>query len=191
MICDELTTLRAQTDQKLFALGAAKAACRAEKQTLRQLEQKDEALREALTIAQGVAQKVQEAAHAKIATIVSRSLEAVFDTPYQFKINFEQKRNRTEASLTFERDGKGFDPLTSSGGGPIDVAAFALRISALLLSLPPVRRLLIMDEPLKFLSQEYRPRMAELILALAKELDLQFLITTHSLEFTAGKVIAL
>jgi DNA repair exonuclease SbcCD ATPase subunit len=191
MIDDELKTLRAATNQKLFALGSAKAACKTEKQTLRETERKDAALREALAIAQSVAQKIQETAHAKIATIVTRSLQAVFSDPYEFKINFEQKRGRTEASLVFVRDGKEFDPLDSTGGGPVDVASFALRISALLLSQPPVRRLFVMDEPLKFLSSEYRPRMAELILALAKELDLQFLITTHSPEFAVGKVISL
>ena len=79
---------------------------------------------------QHLAQAVQQQAHQKISEVVSFCLSAVFDDPYQFHIVFERKRGRTEAHLRFQRRGLDLDPLTASGGGAVDVAAFALRVAA-------------------------------------------------------------
>jgi DNA repair exonuclease SbcCD ATPase subunit len=145
-------------------------------------------LKIALTVAREVAQQVQEEAHAKISDIVSHALSAVFDQPYSFKIRFEQKRGRTEAVLVFDRDGVEIDPLTAAGGGVVDVASFALRLSALLLSRPQRRKLLVMDEPFKMLSQEYRPRLKALLETLAKDLGVQMVMVTHDPELRIGAV---
>lgn len=188
---EEIKELRYQTNLKLVRLQAARLAVRKERTALAVAQTLRDDLRKALTICQAVAQSVQEAAHAKIATIVSRSLEVVFDTPYKFQIKFELKRGRTEARLVFERDGLEVDPLTASGGGVVSVASFALRLSCLMITQPPFRRLLVLDEPFSHLSVEFRPRLVELVLALAKELEIQFLIVTHENQFRAGKVIEL
>ena len=142
-------------------------------------------------LVQAVAQQIQQQAHNRIASVVSRALEAVFDEPYEFCINFEQKRGRTEAGLVFVRDGMEVDPMTASGGGVVDVAAFALRLSCLMLHRPPLRRLLILDEPFKFVSAEYRGRLRVLLDTLSKEMGVQMLMVTHILELKAGKVIDL
>lgn len=146
-------------------------------------------LEEAQTICRQVAVEIQEQAHRKIADIVSRSLEAVFDEPYTFKIIFEQKGGKTEARLVFEREGMQLDPMTSCGGGVLDVAAFALRLSCLLLSNPPKARVIIMDEPMRFVSKEYRQNVAALLQSLSKELNVQFIIITHQEEMRIGKVV--
>lgn len=187
----DLQDLRRRVDRKLADYRAAKAEFQREQEALSVCQQRQEALRQAQALAQQVAQEVQQQAHHQIADIVSRALEAVFDEPYLFKINFVQKRGRTEAELVFERNGLQVDPMTAAGGGVIDVAAFALRLSCLLLSRPPVRRFLAMDEPWKFLSVEYRPRMRGLVESLSKELGVQFLIVTHDNEFKIGKVVEL
>ena len=144
---------------------------------------------EARQILQTVSQVIQEEAHNRIAAVVSRCLETVFDDPYEFTINFEQKRGRTEAQLLFVKDEETLDPLTQSGGGVVDVAAFALRLACLVLSRPPVRRLLIMDEPFRFLSKDYRPAVRGLLNTLAKEMGVQFIIVTHDPEFQLGTVV--
>lgn len=146
---------------------------------------------EAQRVVQLVAQTVQKQAHDKIAGVVSRCLEAVFDEPYEFQIHFEQKRGRTEARLVFVRDGNEVDPMTGSGGGVVDVAAFALRVACILLSKPQVRRVLIMDEPFRFVSACYRPRLRGMLEQLAKELGMQFIQVTHIEELKTGKVIEL
>jgi DNA repair exonuclease SbcCD ATPase subunit len=116
-------------------------------------------------------------------------LEAVFDEPYEFKMAFVEKRGRTEVELTFEKDGQVVDPLGASGGGVVDVASFALRVAAILLSGPKSRRLLVLDEPFKFLSKMYRPRIRQLLEELAKEMSMQIIMVTHIDELQTGKIV--
>jgi len=142
-------------------------------------------------IIQNVAAEIQQSAHESVAAIVSRCLDAIFDEPYAFQIHFERKRNRTEARLTFERDGVEADPLTASGGGVVDVAAFALRLASLCLSRPAKRRVIVLDEPFKFLSVQYRPRIRELLEGLAKDLNVQFIMVTHLEDLEMGRVLDL
>ena len=111
------------------------------------------------------------------------------DSPYTFQIRFEQRRGRTEATIELERDGIRVDPMTAAGGGVVDVAAFALRLAALVLVQPPARRLLVLDEPFRFVSLEYRHKVRELLTTLADEMRVQFIIVTHQDELRCGKVI--
>ena len=81
------------------------------------------------------------------------------------------------------------DPVNEAGGGVIDVAGFALRVSALLLQKPQRRRLIVMDEPFRFLSADRRHTIPVMLEYLAEEFDLQFVFITHMEELTIGKVI--
>lgn len=139
---------------------------------------------------QEIAQGVQQHAHAKIAGVVSRCLSAVFgDEAPSFEIKFEQKRGKTEARLVFVKDGEEMDPKGSSGGGVVDVAAFALRLACLVLTKPSPRRLLLLDEPFRFVSKDYLPNVAELLKELAAEMNVQLVIVTHNSEIEIGKVV--
>jgi len=144
---------------------------------------------EARQIVQLVSQSVQQMVHNRIASLVSRCMETVFDEPYEFRIDFERKRGRTEAKLTFERDGSRVDPMTASGGGVVDVASFALRLACLMLARPQLRRLIVMDEPFRFLSVDYRQRVKDMMDSLAKEMGIQFVLVTHMDDLRIGKVI--
>lgn len=144
---------------------------------------------EAQKITQVVAETIQQEAHNQIAGVVSQCLSSVFDDPYEFKINFERARGKTEANLVFIRDGEEINPIDSSGGGVIDVAAFALRISCLMLTRPQRRRVVVLDEPFRFVSQEYRPRVRTMLIELSKDLNIQFIMITHIKELAIGKVI--
>jgi hypothetical protein len=146
------------------------------------------AARAALVAAQGVATGIQQQAHQRIAGLVGRCLRVVFDDPYEFTITFEQKRGRTDAVLKFTRAGAAVDPMAAAGGGVVDVAGFALRLAALMLALPPHRRLLVLDEPFKFVSAEYRPRVRAMLEALSHELGIQIIFVTHITELRTGTV---
>jgi DNA repair exonuclease SbcCD ATPase subunit len=147
----------------------------------------------AQAVAQSVAQKVQQAAHGRISAVVSRCLAAVFgEDAYTFRIDFVRKRGKTEAVLTFvDKDGNPIDPLDGSGGGAVDVASFALRLASLTFQKPRRRRLVVADEPFKFVSERggFRERVRELIEALAEELDFQFILVTHDRLLEVGKVV--
>lgn len=122
---------------------------------------------------------------------MTRCLAAVFDDPYEFRIVFEQKRGKTDARLTFVRNGEEVDPEDGCGGGVLDVAAFALRLGCLLTRRPRRRRVLILDEPFKHLSERknYRERVRDLLLTVSEELNVQFVMVTHDPIFSVGKVI--
>jgi hypothetical protein len=186
-IYDRIEAARGQA----ASLSLARAKYKEETRALQELDAKRTSLLEAQILLQSLAKLVQEKVHERVASVVSRCLEAVFEEPYTFRIDFEQKRGRTEARLVFERDGMCVDPLTASGGGVIDVAAFALRLSCLLLIRPPLRRVLIMDEPFRFVSPDLRGRVRSLLQTLSTEMGIQFIIITHMEELVLGQVVRL
>ena len=159
-------------------------------ESLQQAKQREIACKEAQKLLQQAAEAVQRQAHAKIAGVVSKCLEIIFeDDAYKFQILFEQKRGRTEARLVFARDNEEINPLDSAGGGCVDVASWALRLACLILSKPQKRLLIIADEPFRFLSSGYVPRVRVMLETLSKELGVQFIIVTHQKGLRAGKVI--
>lgn len=145
----------------------------------------------ALAVVTDIAQHTQQQAHRAIAGVVSRCLAAVFDNPYEFVIHFERKRDKTEARLAFVRDGVEVSPLDAAGGGVVDVAAFALRLAAIVLHQPPVRRLVVLDEPFKFVHADNLPRVRALLDHLAAEMGIQFVLVTHLEGLVSGHVIRL
>lgn len=185
-----LELLRTTTARTLADYRAAESALAAERTRLEQATARVEAVRQAQLIVQEAAKRVQEEAHAQIGGLVSRCLKAVFgEEAYEFKIVFERKRGKTEAKLVFVRDGEEIDPTQAAGGGTVQIAAFALRLSCLILQTPPVRRLLVIDEGFSMLSKEYRPRLKVLLEALAEEMDLQLILVTHQSDMKLGTVV--
>ncbi len=118
-------------------------------------------------------------------------MSVVFDDPYEFRIRFDRKRGKTEARLEFVRDGKvRDDPLNEVGGGVVDVAALALRLACLMSFKPPKRRLLVLDEPFSYIrGVGNRKRVREMLVKLAEELKVQFVLSTDIPEFRLGKII--
>lgn len=134
---------------------------------------------EARVIVKEVGLKTQQQLSFHIGDITSLALEAVFDDPYELKADFVERRNQTECDLYFERDGEKMDPLDSSGGGAVDVAAFALRIASWSMSNPKTRSTIILDEPMRFLSQDNQEKASLMIKEISEKLNLQFIIVTH------------
>lgn len=120
-----------------------------------------------------------------ISDITSLALEAVFgELAYALKIEFLQRRNKTECDIYFERDGNRIDPLTASGVGAVDVASFALRISSWSMAAPRTRNVIILDEPFRFLSENYQEQASLMVHELSEKLGIQFIIITHERELT-------
>ena len=84
----------------------------------------------ALEVVKAVGLKTQQQLQFHISDITSLALDAVFPNPYELVAEFVQRRNKTECDLFFSRDGNKVDPLSASGGGAVDVAAFALRVAS-------------------------------------------------------------
>lgn len=142
--------------------------------SLRKHERAREIIRE-------VGLKTQEQLQVHISDITSLALDAVFEDPYELVAEFVQRRNKTECDLMFERDGERMDPIGASGGGAVDVAAFALRIAAWSMQSPKRRNVVILDEPMKFLDgrTDRIEKASQIIKELSDRLGIQFIIITH------------
>jgi len=142
----------------------------------------------AQVVIQVVAKNTQEQLKFHIEDLVTKALEAVFPEPYKFRIQFELKRGQTEAVLQFLREGDAISPATASGGGAVDVAAFALRVA--LWAIGMTDNTIVLDEPFRYLSRELQPKAGEMMRELSSQLDLQFIMVTHNadLEEIADRV---
>ena len=132
-----------------------------------------------VALVQSTAKETQDQLKFRIESIVQEALDAVFPG-YLFRVDYETKRDRTEASIYIEQDGEKFSPLEDNGGGLADVLAFALRLVAW--SLGKTDNVLILDEPAKAVSRAYRPMMMEMLSGLSSQLGLQTIIVTHDSE---------
>lgn len=131
---------------------------------------------------------VQNEVYQVIDQLATRCVQFVFGPTYEVVIEFEEKRGKTEATVLLRRDGREMSPMDSVGGGVVDVIAFSLRLAAVLLR-SDARKLLVLDEPFKFVSADRRPYCAQLLMDLAEELDFQIIIVTHDADFVMGDVI--
>lgn len=168
---------------KLEKLKGARENVRAQlKETRNQIMVLDEELEEmeqAREIIRIVGLETQQQLQYHISDITSLALDAVFEDPYQLKVDFVQRRNKTECDLLFLRNEKEIDPLESSGYGAVDIAAFALRVASWSMKNPQSRPVIILDEPMRFLSQDRQPYASRMIVELSQKLGLQFIIVTH------------
>lgn len=185
----DLIKIRKIVDEKKAALEFLKREKQSETLNLEKETENLSDTEEAQAILQGVAARLQQKAQEKISKIVTQCLGIVFDDPYEFNIIFEEKRGKTEARLVFIKNGEEYEPLLSSGGGVIDVAAFALRLASLIYTRPACRKVLILDEPFKHLSKQYRPAVKNLLLHLSHEYNIQIIMVTHDPVLEIGKVI--
>ena len=136
-------------------------------------------LEQARELIRDVGLKTQQQLQFHISDITSLALNAVFEDPYELKVEFVQRRNKTECDLLFVRDGKEIDPLEASGYGAVDVASFALRVASLTMKQPKLRKTVILDEPMRFLSEDRQPYASQMIKELSDRLGIQFIIVTH------------
>ena len=117
-----------------------------------------------------------------ISDITSLALEAVFPDPYTLVAEFVERRNKTECDLYFQRDADFVDPLSASGGGAVDVAAFALRVASWAMQNPKSNNVLLLDEPFRYLSVNLLAKASAMLQQISQKLGLQIIMVTHSPE---------
>jgi DNA repair exonuclease SbcCD ATPase subunit len=135
---------------------------------------------QAREILKQVGLKTQEQLQYHIGDITSLALGAIFeDDPYELKVSFVQRRNKTECDLLFVRNDNEIRPIDSSGGGAVDVASFALRVASWSMKHPKTRNTIILDEPMRFLSEDRQEQASKIIKEISQKLGIQFIIITH------------
>lgn len=187
----DLDKVRQLANRLLERQAIAKRNLKNERKELGIVQDQLSGAQEAQAIVQNIAQALQQKAHSQVASVVTKCLSAVFDDPYEFIIKFDRKRGKTEAVLSFQRNGIELDdPLNEVGGGVVDVASLACRLASILLSKPRVRRLVVLDEPFKNIRGDDNKRRARaMIIKLAEELGIQFVINTEIKEYQLGTIV--
>lgn len=129
-------------------------------------------------IIQEVGLKTQEQLSYNVGDITTIALNAVFSDPYDLKLEFIERRNKTECDIFFARDDMHIEPF-GGGGGVIDVAAFALRIASWSMQRPKTRNVLILDEPFKHLKGEQaNRRMLSMVKEISSRLGVQIIMVS-------------
>ena len=131
-----------------------------------------------------VAERTQINIGNRISDLVSLALASVFEDAYGLRVDFVQRRGTTEADIWFTRHGHLADPMTASGGGAIDIAAFALRLAVW--SLAKSRPLFILDEPFRNLSLDLQGKAGIMLRELSRQLGLQIVMVSHNPEIISG-----
>ena len=185
---------RKQLDRLLAERNHAARLVREEKDILNRTERRITVIEESQSILQGIAKTIQQSAHKQISGVVTQCLRSVMrEDACDFRIDFVEKRGKTEAELVFSRNEVDFhDPLNEVPGGVIDLASFALRIACLMLSRPRLQKVFVADEPFKFLNgEDYQEQVKGMLEELSQRLGIQFIIITDDDWLKVGKVIEL
>ena len=123
--------------------------------------------------------KTRENLEIAVSQIASNALSSIFeDDPYQLETNFVPRRGQTECDISFKKEGQTHaDPEFESGGGAINVASYALRISVM--EIGKVLPVLVGDQPFKDLSKKHHEDFVEFFKNVSKEIGLQMIIISH------------
>jgi DNA repair ATPase RecN len=134
--------------------------------------EKSEALVE--TVAAEINKKVAQ----PLVKTTQAMVDSVFPGEYIVKMDFGTKNHRTHVDIYLEDyDGTKIYPLDDDGGGVANMMELGLRFSALQLS--GQRKTIVLDQPLKDLSDEYLPLAGKILRKLSKELGIQLIIINH------------
>lgn len=155
---------------------------------IKKLESRVETYEEVVKFFRDLSETLQKHLHDQFAKISTSCLQTVFDESYKVGIEFESKRNSTEAQISLWKGDLEMSPSDSTGFGVLDVLGFSLRLAAIKSTnqCPPV---LIMDEAFRHVSQDHRETLAQLCSDLSSALGIQIIHVTHIKELEIGKVI--
>lgn len=130
------------------------------------------------SVVQSVALELQDSVRTKVQSIVQTALDATFPGNV-FLMEFVTRRDRTEVDMYIsDAEGNKQSVLFGNGGGLKDVVSFALRVAVWSLD-DGASDVIVLDEPMKFMSAGCRNQGAELLDVLSRDLGVQFIVVSH------------
>ena len=150
--------------------------------TKKEKERYSKSLKRARELVAEVSSALQLQVKEELEIVVTKAIQSVYDFPYEFVVDLEVKRNKSEARLLV-KDGERepFVPKDDKGCGMIDVISLALRLVMRALEEPQSRNILILDEPGKWtgvLINEFGQMLREI----SQSLGTQIIMVTHDQE---------
>lgn len=138
-----------------------------------------EGLMEAREVVNNVMLATQVVIKDFIEEVVSLGLKTVFGDEYGFKVDYEIKRNKSEARLLVTKGGEELDPKDECGGGVVDIATVGLRMACWALAEEKPEPVLVLDEPGKFISRDLMEKFGIMLKEASELLGLQVLMVSH------------
>ncbi len=178
-IINDLPTIESKITNDLVARNMVEQDYKQERVSLHKMRKYQGNLVKARALIQKAAKITQQKLEYHISNLVSTALAAVWeDDPYEFKLEFVEKRGKTEAELYFVRDGEKMKPIDSAGGGAMDITSFALRVAFWSLK-KTTRPVLFVDEPFRNLSKNLHDKAVEMIRMITENVGLQIIMISH------------
>jgi DNA repair exonuclease SbcCD ATPase subunit len=162
------------------------------KKTIQELNQNIRIGQASIRIILTVGEALQTRVSLRLYHIASQMLRTLFPDPYQVKIPFSPSgRGTVEAQILFERKGKDFRPVLPSGqllagGGPVETAAFGLRLALWAQLKPRPRPVFLLDEPFRFVQKDLQSALSSILSEISKQMGLQLILITHEPEIQQG-----
>ena len=178
---DSLRDLKQRMERVRGQRQALTNQLRRSKKQIMKLKEEQIVTLKAQKLIQLVAKETQEELEYSIAEVTSLALSVVYKNPYALKLNFKMKKGRTQCIPMFTRNGHEYNPKKRTGGGPVDIAAIALRCALWSLRRPRTRNSILLDEPFRFLDEKkHRQGLGiRVVQELSKALGIQFILVSH------------
>ena len=129
---------------------------------------------EANAIVELVAAEINSKVSAPLVKTTQAMVDSIFPGEYEVKMDFSTKNHRTHVDIYLDMDGVKIYPMDDDGGGVMNMMELGLRFAALEMS--GQRKTLLLDQPLKDLSDEYLPLAGKILKRLSKERKVQLII---------------
>ena len=106
-------------------------------------------------------------------SLVTEALTSIFEKDIRFNIRLYSYRNEPAIDISVIEDNLEVDPQKSCGGGLNDVISFVIKI--IFIYLKRSSKIIILDEPLKFLSRDYIEQSSNFIHEISKRMNIQII----------------
>lgn len=165
-------------NEKMVRLKIVKEDVKCLKNNIVEFSELIEAGKKARIIFQEIAQRTQKNLEEHISNLVTLALKAVSSEFPNFIAEMTIRRNQLECDFWFEKKGNKVPPLFSSGGGPKDVASFALMV--VYWSMGDKQGILLLDEPFRNVSPDLQGKVGEMLRMTCDELKFQLILVSHA-----------
>ena len=124
-------------------------------------------------------------------SLVTEALTSIFERDIKFKITLSSYRKEPAVDVSVIENGLEIDPQKSCGGGLNDIISFVIKV--IFIHLKKTSKIIILDEPLKFLSRDYVEQSSNFIRDISKRMNIQIIIVSHKpdLEVSCDKLITI
>jgi len=173
-------------DRQLIGLEALRAERERAKERLERelegLEQEGELLEKVEATLQHIGSKILGQSTKTIDQLLTAGLRLIFeDQNLTFKTKVERFRGRTAVKFELYEGGHTAPLMDAYGGGVLVTAGVLLRVVTIMIL--GLKRVLILDESLAHLSEQYIPNASKLLQRLCSELDFAILMVSHQAAF--------